>query len=215
MVQSQNARVGRGEGRGRENTNGSIIERHFQRSCVKLFCIRTGTGVSGQEGLVIILLAFPFSCLPLARVCPILLPNSVTWSLWEATGEPGPQWFSPARAKASCSLPLYLSISISISISISVFIFIPISVSVSFSICLYISSPKDILFSLLLEREEWRGRIIDVREKHQLVASICTWTGYGRCPDWESDLQPFGYRTMLQPTGPHCSFSISTVHRSS
>ena len=109
MVQSQNARVGRGEGRGRENTNGSIIERHFQRSCVKLFCIRTGTGVSGQEGLVIILLAFPFSCLPLARVCPILLPNSVTWSLWEATGEPGPQWFSPARAKASCSLPLYLS----------------------------------------------------------------------------------------------------------
>ena len=37
-------------------------------------------------------------------------------------------------------------------------------------------------------------RITDAREKHHLFAS-CT------CPDWGLNLQPFGSRRMLQPTG--------------
>ena len=45
------------------------------------------------------------------------------------------------------------------------------------------------LFLLILEREKWREeeveRNIDVRKKHSSVASC-------RCPDWESNLQPFG-----------------------
>ena len=78
-------------------------------------------------------------------------------------------------------------------------------------------SPKD-NFSLLLEREEGRVRNIDAREKHQLsflwmrqnqgvtrLGMVHTRTGDRQCLDQVSNLQPFRYWMMLQPTEPHQS----------
>ena len=68
-------------------------------------------------------------------------------------------------------------------------------------------------FLLLLKRGEGRERNIDVREKHQSVASYtrprpgiaCAWTGdqtriLGMYPDRELNPQPFHYRTTCQPS---------------
>ena len=52
----------------------------------------------------------------------------------------------------------------------------------------FFNPPEDMFIDL-------RERNIDVREKQQSIA-FCT------CPDWESNLQPFGIRMMLQPTEP-------------
>ena len=75
---------------------------------------------------------------------------------------------------------------------------------------------KTFFFSLLssprgpLERGEGRERNVNVREKHQLVAS-CMHPNHvdrglnhklGMCLDRESNPQPFGYGMMLQPTEP-------------
>ena len=79
---------------------------------------------------------------------------------------------------------------------------------------LFLFSPKDIFIAFREgRREEGRYRNIDEREKHQLVASqcapgpgtICTWTrdhtcSLGMCIEWESNLQPFSYRSVLQTT---------------
>ena len=58
---------------------------------------------------------------------------------------------------------------------------------------IFLSSPEDI-FSLLLEREEEGG---GEREKYQPATPICAQTrdrthNLGMCPDWDSNLQPFG-----------------------
>ena len=70
---------------------------------------------------------------------------------------------------------------------------------------------------MLSEREEGRERNIDAREKHLLVPPVCAQTGdrthsepplncnLGMCPEWESNLQPFGYGTMVHPAEPHSS----------
>ena len=69
------------------------------------------------------------------------------------------------------------------------------------------SSPEDI-FSLLLESEEGRERNSDVRNINCLPP-IQAWTedhlhsdggpthNLGMCPDWESNLQTFGYGMMF------------------
>ena len=78
-------------------------------------------------------------------------------------------------------------------------------------------------FSLLLEKEgkgKRKGkRETSMRERSiDRLPPICSPTGctawpksgigdqthnLGMCPDWESNLQPFGYGKMLQPTEPH------------
>ena len=45
---------------------------------------------------------------------------------------------------------------------------------------------------MVIAREEEREGDIDVKEKHQLVASYM-------CPDQESNLQPFGVRDNAPP----------------
>ena len=40
------------------------------------------------------------------------------------------------------------------------------------------------------------------------VICVCTWAemethSLGMCPDWKLNLQPFGYRMMLQPMEPY------------
>ena len=63
------------------------------------------------------------------------------------------------------------------------------------------SPPRTFFHCFLRERERERERErkgernIDEKERHQLVAS-CMY------PDGESNPQPFGYRTTLQPTEP-------------
>ena len=84
------------------------------------------------------------------------------------------------------------------------------SPSVHLLVCLlifFLSSPKDIFSPSLLEKEEGRERDINVRNMDQLplVGTLpsdqtCTW---GMCPNWESNPQPFYYRTTLQPTELH------------
>ena len=70
-------------------------------------------------------------------------------------------------------------------------------------------SPKDIIFSLLLEREKGEKPPCE-REAPigHLLWALCPWTrgqtcNLGTCPDCESNPKTFGYRTTLQPTEPH------------
>ena len=59
------------------------------------------------------------------------------------------------------------------------------------------SSSHEVIFSLLLEREEWRVRNTKGREKHQLVGCLQyvlrpdQTHNLGICLDRESNLQPF------------------------
>ena len=80
----------------------------------------------------------------------------------------------------------------------------------------FLSFPENIFYFIALEREQGRERNINVKEKHGLVAShMCPdWGSHSQdwgmnlqprmCLDWELNLQPFGYRTILQTPGP-CS----------
>ena len=72
----------------------------------------------------------------------------------------------------------------------------------------FLSSPKDFFFIASREMGRERGRDINVIEKHWLVASQMhldqgSNCNPSTCPDWESNLQHFCYRTTLQPTETH------------
>ena len=62
---------------------------------------------------------------------------------------------------------------------------------------------------LIAFRERERERETSMRERSiDLLSSVYAWTkdqtcNIGICPDRESNLQPFGYGMMLQPTEPH------------
>ena len=72
------------------------------------------------------------------------------------------------------------------------------------------SDSSFLIFYLFIFRERGRERNIDVREKHQLVASrlpptrdlVCN---PGMYPDWELNRQPFGLQDSAQPTELHQS----------
>ena len=77
-----------------------------------------------------------------------------------------------------------------------------------------------ILFIYFLERGEGREkekeRNINVREIHQLVAAYMARTGHlarkpGMCPDWESNLRPFGSQANTQSTELHQPGRIKAV----
>ena len=68
------------------------------------------------------------------------------------------------------------------------------------------SSPEDIFF--IAFRERGRERTLMCKRSNNWLPPKCTWTGdwtcnLRMCPDQESNLQPFGYETMLQLTEPH------------
>ena len=71
----------------------------------------------------------------------------------------------------------------------------------------FLFSPESIFFIVFIESRRKRGTSMQERNIDQLLP-ICTWTkehthNLGMCPDWKSNLQPFGYGTMSQPPEPH------------
>ena len=69
---------------------------------------------------------------------------------------------------------------------------------------------------LFIERGKERERNINVREKHQSVASCTLPTEHlaqnpGICPDQASNQQPFRLQDEAQPTGPHQSWHSSHI----